>query len=344
MTKMHLKGLYWTYRARKDSTRVYYYYAWKGGPLIHKCGDQLETVPPELVEAYRRAHERKPTDGFVAGLVVRYKSSPEWKALRPRTKADYRRWLDQIVTRWADMPIEALDDRGVVKHFIAFRDAFAYSPRQADHAIMTLRALLTWARVHGEIDFNRAELVPSLYKVNKSQDIWTDAQIEAACANASEEVATAIRLAGLVGLRLGDLVKLRWDEVHLDHIARPTEKSGGRNVARIPILDETRAVLDAIPRRAVMVLTNTRGKPWSASGLSHAITDAAAKAGCKGRTTHDLRRTCATRLAAAGFTDQDIADWMGWTIASVQRLRRVYVDQEAVFQAQVVRLHRTKQE
>lgn len=55
---MQLKGMHWGYRARKDGSRTYYYWAWKNGPQIHK-GDQLPAeIPPEhpVVAAYQAAH------------------------------------------------------------------------------------------------------------------------------------------------------------------------------------------------------------------------------------------------------------------------------------------------
>lgn len=343
MARMALKGLYHTFRNRADQSRVYYYYAWKGGPLILKTDRKLVTATPELIRAYQDAHAaRAPNaDGYIAGLVAQYRQSPEWRALAPRTRADYLRWLDRIAEKFGSMPLEAADDRRVIRHFIAWRDAWAYSPRQADYGVMVLRLLLEWGRTRGLLDFNRADGIGQLYSVDKSGRIWTAADIDAACGHASPEVQRAIVLGANIGFRLADLAGLRWDQVHIDQIVRTTNKGRGKRVARVPLLTEARQVLDACPRVAVTVLTNTRGKPWSASGLSHAITDAAQTAGVD-RSTHDLRRTCATRLAAAGFEDQEIADWLGWTVASVKALRRVYVDQNAVILSAIARLKRNE--
>lgn len=353
MTKIDLHGLHWASKRLADGSLRYYYYAWRGGPKILTTDRLLTTATPALVDAFQAAHKaaRAPADGFVAGLIQRYQESPEWAALAKRTQADYRRWLDQIHDRFGTMPLEAADDRGVIKHFIAFRNKWAYSPRQADHAVMVLKVLLEWGRAQGLLDHNRAATIGKLYSVDKSENVWTAAQIASACAATiteggrpravAPEVQRAIRLGACIGLRLGDLVALRWDQVHLDHIARPTNKSGGKRVARIPLLPEAREVLDACPRRALTVLTNTRGRPWTPSGLSHAITEAAQAAGVE-RSTHDLRRTCATRLASAGFTDQEVGDWLGWSAASVSKLRRVYVDQSAVILSAVERIKRNE--
>lgn len=363
MRRTELKGLYWTFRKRADGTKIYYYYAWKGQPKSILSGEEVPLEIPRdhpIVAAYDKAHKdrTKTADGFIAGLLEAYQKSPEYAALAPRTRKDYKRWLDEIANDFGDMPLEAADERGVIKHFMAFRNKWAYSPRQADHAVMVLRLLLEFGRTRGLLDFNRADGIGKLYSVDKSEHIWTAADIDAACAHATPEVQRAIRLAAVIGLRLGDLVSLRWDQVMIDRIEKPTGKSGGKRIARIPLLPEARALLDECraeqqrwagakskaPRPLLLtVLCNTKGRQWSASGLSHAITDAATAAGVE-RTTHDLRRTCATRLASAGFEDQDIADWMGWTVASVQKLRRVYVDQGAVILSAMARLKRNESE
>lgn len=333
MVKIELKGLYWSSRKRVDGSSVYYYRAWKNGPLILKTDRKLTSATPELVAAFQKAHEdAKPqhADNFVAGLIINYKSSPEWRKLADRTRKDYSRWLDEIHSKFGTLPVEALDDKNVRKLFIKWRDQWETTPRKADHAINTLKALLSWSVGQSIIDRNRASGIKNLYSVDKSNHIWSQADIEGACQHCSIQVQNAINLMAFTGLRLGDAVELRWDQIKIDHIERPTNKSGKRRIAYIPLLPETRSLLDSIPRQAVTVLTTTRGLPWAGgSGLSHAITDAAQASDVK-RTTHDLRRTFATRLAIAGVDDREIAEIMGWSINSVTELRRVYVDRSAL--------------
>ena len=78
---------------------------------------------------------------------------------------------------------------------------------------------------------------------------------------------TAIRLASLTGLRLGDLVKQEWSQVFEKQITiAKTGKRGGRAV--IPIFPDLEALLDEIGRKDKgTVLLNSRGRKWTESGL-----------------------------------------------------------------------------
>ena len=78
----------------------------------------------------------------------------------------------EILKKFASLPIEALDDRAVRQHFIKWRNKWAATPRQADHAITTLKALLTWGVRQSIIEKNYARGIGNLYTVDKSDQIW----------------------------------------------------------------------------------------------------------------------------------------------------------------------------
>lgn len=350
--RTRLKGLDWTYRARKDGSRVYYYYAWDGGPQVWR-GAQL---PVDISEdhpaaiAFRAAHANakpKAAHGFVAGLVADFRASTEFKAMAASTQVQWRRWLDQIETEFGVLELAGLDDRSVRKDIIAWRDRWLSHPRQADYAIQVLKRLLSFGVGRGDLDFNRALGIKAISRqAQRAELIWTDADVAAACGHADTPAATglAIRLAALTGLRRGDLVALRWDQVGEHEIVRPTNKSRGRHVARIPVLAETHIVLDEIKAArgevpTVTVLSTPSGKSWTVSYLSQQVAAAAARAGVD-RRLHDLRGTFVTRLQVAEFSDDEIADVVGWSLKAVRLMRRTYVSQGAVSQARIVRLQR----
>jgi integrase len=139
-------------------------------------------------------------------------------------------------------------------------------------------------------------------------------------------------------LRRGDLLRLSWSHVHDNEIVIPTDKSGRRIDARIPLYADLRAVLARIPKRATTVLTNSKGHPWTDAAFGWMITAAKAKAGIGAELHfHDLRGTAATKFYAAGLSLRVIAEILGWTEGSVDNIIRKYVDRTAATEA-VIRL------
>lgn len=347
-----LKGMHHGYRARKDGSRVYYYWAWKGGPQIWR-GDQLPLEIPDdhpAAVGYRNAlKDAKPgrADGFVAGLIAEFRESSDFLGMADSTRYQWTRWLDRIDDEFGELELEGLDERSFRGEVKDWRDKWKATPRQADYALQVLVRVLSYAKEAGRIDFNRAEGIDRLTKANAHAElIWSEDAIKAACAHedTQREVAFAIRLAALTGLRRGDLTGLLWDEVGADEIARPTNKSGGAHIARIPLLPETRVLLQEIRKHrkgaaieAVTVLATPSGPPWKESYLTQQVRAAATAAGVD-RRLHDLRGTFVTRLCLAGLSDDRIAEICGWSVRAVARMRRTYCSAAAIAKDNVRRL------
>lgn len=346
---VRLKGLYHTWWTRADKSRVYYYYAWKGGPRIWS-GEKLPIViPPDhpVVEAFHEAHknaEAQRPDGFVSGLIEQFERSTDFLAMAETTRYQWSRWLRRIDDRFGEMEIAALDDRGVRTEFKTWRDEYADRPRSADYAMQVLSRLLAYAKETGKIDFNRAAGIRRLSRSNQRAElIWTEEDIARAVAHpkTEPETALAIELAALCGLRRSDLIALRWDQIDDIEIVIPASKTRAERDARIPILAQTRLLLERIPQRSVCILTAPNGKPWKPSYLTQRVHAAAARANVD-RKLHDLRGTFVTRLIIAGLSDAEIADITSWTVKAVSRMRRTYVSRRAVNKAIVVRLEAKK--
>lgn len=112
----------------------------------------------------------------------------------------------------------------------------------------------------------------------------------------------------------------------------------------VPILDELRDLLAEIGRQSGPILRNSRGKPWTESGLGGVFQKAKAKApGFNiALRIHDMRGTYATWLARKGLTDQKIGRIIGWSEKQVAEIRRRYVDEEHVAASLVERLQMKK--
>ena len=100
----------------------------------------------------------------------------------------------------------------------------------------------------GKIASNPCEGIKQLYSANRSEIIWTEADIAQLKKTCSAEIAHAVDLAAHTGLRLGDLLRLSWSHVGEDAITITTGKSKHRRTAIIPLYDDLRQRAGAHPQ------------------------------------------------------------------------------------------------
>jgi integrase len=147
--------------------------------------------------------------------------------------------------------------------------------------------------------------------------------------------AELVRVAAYAGLRLGELLALRWRDVdfagHALTISRAmsdgvesSTKSG--RVRRVPLPDQAAAALDRLSRRAdftardEIVFCNALGRPLDGSALRRRFKRARDAAGLRPLRFHDLRHTYGSLLAAAGVDLVTIQAVMGHsTLATTGR-------------------------
>lgn len=364
MVVVRLKGLNRVKKTLKDGSTRVYWYAWKGGPKLDG-----EPGSPEFMASYHRALDsirQRPAENLAA-LVQRYRGSPEFARLARSTKAEWSRWLDRIAADEGPEDIgglsyKLLDDRRVRADIIDWRNQWRDRPRSADYAIQVLSVVLSHGVEAGLLERNITAGISQLYASKRADQIWEPNEVEAFRAKApSLEVSFIVPLACLTGLRREDLASLLWAQVGDVAIVKPTSKSRGKKTQTIPILPETRALLDAIktqqarrhaelceraakrrepePPACLTVLSNTRGRPWSVNGLEHQVIDTKTAAGVT-KHLHDARGSFATRLRRAGLTAAEIADILAWEESRVERLLATYVDRDAIVMALAQRINR----
>jgi integrase len=305
---------------------VWYVYAWRGGPCIHKSPVK-PTITLDILDKQRSARMERGAPGelTVDSMIDAYRASPEFDKLAASTQRDYRLWLNRISERFGKAPMGVFGDPRVRGDIIAWRDTWASQPRTADKASVMMATLLGYAVERGVLPMNYGAKIKQLHKSDRSDLIWEERHwttIE----DLPAHIMDAIKLASLTGLRLGDLVRLEWANVGEAAIVVTTRKRKGRAV--IPIFPELRAWLDARDRKHPTVLVNSRGGAWTESGLE-TVWQRRKPAGFD-RRLHDLRGTFVTFLAIKGLTDQEIARIIGWTAQRVAEIRARYVDEARV--------------
>ncbi len=335
MVSVKLKGVF-----KATAKGRTYYYAWRGGPRLRG-----EPGSPEFVASYHEAHENRRTrdDGRFRSLVTLYRRSGAYRDdLAPSTKAQWSPWLDRLSDYFGELRVAQFDRPEKIRPIIIkWRNTYAATPRTADYGMQVLSRVLSFAVEQGKIASNPCVGIKQLYSADRSEIIWTDADIKQIKTACSPEIAHAVDLAAHTGLRQGDLLRLCWSHVGEDAIVFATGKSRGRREAIVPLYGALQDVLARIPKRSPTILTNQRGRPWTTDGFGSSFNKAKIKAGLAGRDLHfhDLRGTAATRFYVAGLSERVIAEIMGWEEEYVARIIRRYVGRAAATKAIIRQLN-----
>ena len=333
MVRVELRGI-----AKVKAKGRTYYYAWRGGPRLRG-----EPGSAEFMASFNEAIEslRLPEPGKFRSVVVAYKASAEYTKLADSTRKNWAPWLDHIASHFGDLRIAQFDRPQKIRPIIrGWRSQWTDKPRTADLALQVLSRVLSHAVELGRIAGNPCEGIKRIYTGNRSEIIWTDADLALLKRTCTPEIAHAVDLAACTGLRLGDQLRLCWSHVSENAITIATGKSGGRQQAVIPLYDELREVLARIPKHSTVILTNKWHRPWK--GFSASFVAAKKAAGIDNLHFHDLRGTAATRFYLAGLSIRVIAEILGWSEDQVERIIRRYVARGAATKAAIRQLNEAR--
>jgi integrase len=352
VVKVDLRGI-----AKVTAKGRVYHYAWRGGPRLRG-----EPGSPEFMASYNEAIESRktPDTGRFKSLVVLYRASNDYKKLADSTRKNWSPWLDRVSEYFGELRIAQFERPEKIRPAIRrWRNQWSDKPRTADYGMQVLSRVLSYAvDPLGKIAGNPCEGIKRIYAGDRSEIIWTDADIaqlkkaggsrkaggklvELPC---PAEMVHAVDLASHTGLREGDLARSSWSHVREDAIILASGKSLGRREAIIPLYDELRNVLARIPKHSTTILTNHRGHPWKPNSLASAFIRAKASAGMADRDLHfhDLRGTAATRFYVAGLSIRVIAEILAWSEDQVEKIIRRYVARGAATKEAIRQLNEAR--
>lgn len=340
--QLKVTGMWTATKKLADGRVTYYAYAWKGGPLIAKgvgpskdsaraAMEQALSGPDAMAKLAAAREAQKvtpaPSVSFVEGIVRRFIESPEFGKLAAGTRRDYRGHLDAFRAEFGDWRVSLFEDPRIAQDMADWRDS-ANGARMGDMRMAVVSRLFGWARSRGITVARPTDAIEKIYKADRSGLIWTPEQISKLLKDTPDAFQWAVQMAVETGLRQGDLIRLPWSAVSDLSIQLRTSKRGKHVI--IPITKPMRALLDEIPRRSPVLLTSTKGTPWTSSGLQTAFQRARAAAGISDLHWHDFRGTAVTRLAASNLTLRDIARIIGWSESRVEAIMARYVSADAL--------------
>jgi integrase len=292
---------------------IYYYFRW------HDVYRRLPDSPDSesFRTQYARAlasispeYERPIIRGSVRALMRDYKTSPEWKALAPKTQADYARGLDHL------KPIgEFQADNVRRQHIIRLRNKMDSNTRTQDLFVAAVSRMFTIGLDLGYTDRNPAARIQRLNNP-ESFDPWPMMARERFEAS---DMPPWMRTAYMLGLwtaqRESDILRLaraRFDGVGFTiRQGRPEATRGkGRRgpivTLYIPAAAPLRRYLETCTFAGLLFVTDETGKAIKADRLRKDLRAHLDALGLTDLHFHGLRHTTATALAEAGASSHEI--------------------------------------
>jgi len=289
----------------------------------------------KLYELQSGEEAPKKRAGSFEALIEAYQESPEWKALSARTQRDYAHYLEIIRATWGELLVAGVEPR----HVLALRDKRSDTPAAANYLIRALSAMLSWSVPRGYRSDNPCKHVRKL-KGGDGYEPWSWEHILHFRKHVSKpELWWAAALALYSGQRQSDGIAMLWSDVSDGMMSVVQEKTGKKLL--IPMHRDLRCVLPEIPRRAITILSNSRGKPWTGDGFrtswgKELDRDVMAPIRKAGLVFHGLRKSAVVFLLEAGCTDAEVSAITGQSRAMVEHYAR-QVNQKKLAAAAVLK-------
>jgi len=282
-----------------------------------------EAVGPdrELAERLRNDRERQLNAGqlrAVARVTYEEFEAEELEVLQgrlaPSALVEVRRTLRLFGESCGASLLSRITSRTVERFFS--QRLQQVRPATANKDLRTLKASLNRAVGRGYLERNPAAGVKQVREPENDKRVLTAEEVrELFLAAPSDRWRALIALAVTTGMRRGELLALRWEDVDLDtgtvwvrnRHEHPTKSRKSRVLCLIP---EVCDLLRQLSRNADFVFATRDGRPL-ANNVWRDFQEIVKKAGIRHCSIHDLRRTFASQLAMAGVNQAVVQKLVG---------------------------------
>jgi len=249
------------------------------------------------------------------------------RACKPTTLTDYGNMVRVLSRTFGDEPVESITADSIERWKAAFMAERERSNRTLQKYLVVLHAIFKRSmKVYG-LPRNPTETVerPRLAR-RAGIDVFSGEEVLALVrAAANDQDGVLYLTAAFTGLRMGELLALRWEDVDFEAEAirvrhswtagrEGTPKSGrGRAV---PMMDDVAQALARLGQRERwtgeqdLVFCDPIGRHLGYKSLSRRYKEALAAAGLRQLRFHDLRHTFGTHAIRAA-DPREVMEWMG---------------------------------
>lgn len=187
-----------------------------------------------------------------------------------------------------------------------------------------LKSILNRAVLNGQLEKNPIQRVRGFKDVSRDRTL-TQEEYEALLSRCSPRLSALVKLAYWTGMRRGEILGLRWDQVDLKNKVVTLEASDTKTQEKreVPLTEELVEIIKKIPRTLGVPYVFTH-KGQRIKNIKTAFWNAVRAAGIKDFRFHDLRHCAVTNLRKAGVSDSVIMSISGHkTYAMFRRYNRI---------------------
>ncbi|TNE60758.1 MAG: integrase [Sphingomonadales bacterium] len=278
---------------------------------------------PEFWDHYNlllRGREPLPVKQTFESLILSYYESERFKKLKPRTKADYRKYIGHIREIWGSKNPAKIETH----HIYELHRANAEHWRQANYLVQVMVVLMNHARLKGYIrkeHGNPAKGIPLFKQESDGWEPWPEELRDEFEGVATPRALLVYELSVGLGQRIGDTLKIRWD--HIDGGAYDFYQGKTDKPLWVPFTARLAKFLEGVPREGLTVITGKHGRPANYRSIAEemrAIKSKMEHPEAAKYVTHGLRKNAAMELYMAGCDDEMVKSVTGHS--GVEMLRK----------------------
>jgi len=247
------------------------------------------------------ASQRKCATTF-ATLIASYRKTPRWSKRAPRTKKDYEMVFAYLEEKVGDKSVLSIERRHVIKA----QQENAHRYRFANYIVQVLSILMEHAIDLGWRRDNPAKGV-ALLEGGEGYLPWPAWAID----NFTHEAGhgsperTTFELCLGTGQRVGDVLRMSWDDIEDEGINVTQGKTG--EALWVPFTDRLHTYLASLQCGArTTIVRHARGEGMTYAQVESRARAPRKRAGATAYSFHGLRYNAASELFEAGCTDAQV--------------------------------------
>lgn len=234
-------------------------------------------------------------------VVKEYRASQAFRALSDSSKRQYEDALRKAVELLGDKDVDKIRRSDLLN----IMEEMSPTPAMANRFARVVSVAFSYALDHDYVQGNPASRLKKL-KIG-SWSKWYPSEVREVIRLNDRVVSTAVALAWYTGQREGDVLRMRWADIHGDFIKVSPQKRGEGKVLMIEMHPDLKAYLEKVSRTGEYICFP--GEPTSNSAFRATFRKAIAKVGVS-KTFHGIRKGVGAFLAESGVSTHGIKAFM----------------------------------